>query len=169
MRVIAGKLRSRPLRSLPGMDVRPTTDRLRETLFNILCAGNTAALEGSGGHEGVSSRLQAVVAMAPVVDFESMPQAVSGVFAGKADLARQLAPVTYLDNGTTPFLLIHSNADKTVPIAQSTLMLERCKKLGVPAELVTIDGAPHAFWNMPQWANETIDRSARFFHSVLDR
>ena len=46
MRVIAGKLRSRPLRSLPGMDVRPTTDRLRETLFNILCAGNTAALEG---------------------------------------------------------------------------------------------------------------------------
>ncbi len=36
MRVIAGKYRSRPLRSLRGMDVRPTTDRLRETLFNVL-------------------------------------------------------------------------------------------------------------------------------------
>ena len=46
-------------------------------------------------------------------------------------------------------------------------MLERCKKLGIPAELVTIDGAPHAFWNMPQWAAETIDRSARFFHSKM--
>jgi 16S rRNA (guanine(966)-N(2))-methyltransferase RsmD len=47
MRVIAGKYRSRPLRSVPGMDVRPTSDRLRETLFNILTAGNPAALEGS--------------------------------------------------------------------------------------------------------------------------
>ena len=45
MRVIAGKYRSRPLRSLRGMDVRPTSDRLRETLYNVLTAGNPAALE----------------------------------------------------------------------------------------------------------------------------
>ncbi|HXJ85240.1 MAG TPA: 16S rRNA (guanine(966)-N(2))-methyltransferase RsmD [Candidatus Binatia bacterium] len=44
MRVIAGKYRSRPLRSLRGMDVRPTSDRLRETLFNVLTAGNPEAL-----------------------------------------------------------------------------------------------------------------------------
>jgi len=47
MRVIAGKFRSRPLRSLRGMDVRPTSDRLRETLFNVLTAGNPDALLGS--------------------------------------------------------------------------------------------------------------------------
>ena len=47
MRVIAGKYRSRPLRSLRGMDIRPTSDRLRETLFNVLCAGNPEALAGS--------------------------------------------------------------------------------------------------------------------------
>lgn len=29
------------------MDIRPTLDRLRETLFNVLTAGNPAALEGS--------------------------------------------------------------------------------------------------------------------------
>lgn len=29
------------------MDIRPTSDRLRETLFNVLTAGNPAALEGS--------------------------------------------------------------------------------------------------------------------------
>jgi 16S rRNA (guanine966-N2)-methyltransferase len=46
MRVIAGKYRSRLLRSLPGLDVRPTAERLRETLFNILTAGNPRALEG---------------------------------------------------------------------------------------------------------------------------
>jgi len=47
MRVISGKYRSRPLRSLRGMDIRPTSDRLRETLFNVLTAGNPSALEGS--------------------------------------------------------------------------------------------------------------------------
>src|SRR5579859_2332313 len=47
MRVIAGKYRSRTLRSLRGMDIRPTSDRLRETLFNVLTAGNAAALEGT--------------------------------------------------------------------------------------------------------------------------
>jgi 16S rRNA (guanine966-N2)-methyltransferase len=36
MRVIAGKFRSRHLQSLKGLDLRPTSDRLRETLFNIL-------------------------------------------------------------------------------------------------------------------------------------
>jgi 16S rRNA (guanine966-N2)-methyltransferase len=45
MRVIAGEYRSRPLKSLPGLDLRPTSDRLRETLFNVLSASST--LEGS--------------------------------------------------------------------------------------------------------------------------
>ncbi|HYP13635.1 MAG TPA: 16S rRNA (guanine(966)-N(2))-methyltransferase RsmD [Bryobacteraceae bacterium] len=36
MRVIAGEFRSRKLKSLPGLDTRPTPDRLRETLFSIL-------------------------------------------------------------------------------------------------------------------------------------
>ncbi len=47
MRVIAGKFRSRPLHSLRGMDTRPTSDRLRETLFNVLTAGEPGVLEGS--------------------------------------------------------------------------------------------------------------------------
>lgn len=36
MRVIAGTYKGRTLDTLPGLDVRPTSDRLRETLFNIL-------------------------------------------------------------------------------------------------------------------------------------
>ncbi|MGA2144550.1 MAG: 16S rRNA (guanine(966)-N(2))-methyltransferase RsmD [Bryobacteraceae bacterium] len=38
MRVIAGEFRSRRLKSLPGNDTRPTPDKLRETLFNILAS-----------------------------------------------------------------------------------------------------------------------------------
>jgi 16S rRNA (guanine966-N2)-methyltransferase len=36
MRIIAGRFRSRKLKTPEGMEVRPTSDRLRETLFNIL-------------------------------------------------------------------------------------------------------------------------------------
>ncbi len=54
MRVIAGKYRGRNLKSPPSLEVRPTSDRLRETLFNViapridqvrfldLCAGSGA-------------------------------------------------------------------------------------------------------------------------------
>jgi 16S rRNA (guanine(966)-N(2))-methyltransferase RsmD len=47
MRVISGKYGSRPLHSLRGMNIRPTSDRLREALFNVLTAGNPDALEGT--------------------------------------------------------------------------------------------------------------------------
>jgi 16S rRNA (guanine966-N2)-methyltransferase len=36
MRVIGGEFRSRKLQSMPGTDVRPTPDKIRESLFNIL-------------------------------------------------------------------------------------------------------------------------------------
>ena len=36
MRVIAGTCRHLPLKTVPGDDVRPTTDRIKETLFNML-------------------------------------------------------------------------------------------------------------------------------------
>ncbi len=38
MRVIAGKFRSRNLKSLEGLETRPTYDRLKETLFNVLAS-----------------------------------------------------------------------------------------------------------------------------------
>ena len=36
MRVIAGTARSMPLQTIEGLETRPTTDRIKETLFNIL-------------------------------------------------------------------------------------------------------------------------------------
>ncbi|MEW6733389.1 MAG: 16S rRNA (guanine(966)-N(2))-methyltransferase RsmD [Acidobacteriota bacterium] len=43
MRVIAGLYKGRSLRTVAGLSVRPTSDRLRETLFNIL----TGHIEGA--------------------------------------------------------------------------------------------------------------------------
>ena len=68
MRVIAGKFKSRPLRTLRGMALRPTSDRLRETLFNVLGAsveGNTFvdlfAGTGAIGIEALSRGAQRVI------------------------------------------------------------------------------------------------------------
>ena len=70
MRVIAGEFRSRVLKAVPGMDVRPTSDRLRETLFNVLApriegAFFIDAYAGSGaiGIEALSRGASRVVFM----------------------------------------------------------------------------------------------------------
>ncbi len=54
MRVIAGTARSLPLKTPPGSETRPTTDRIKETLFNILQADIPGCVfadlfSGSGG------------------------------------------------------------------------------------------------------------------------
>ena len=54
MRVIAGTARSLPLRTPDGPDTRPTTDRIKETLFNMLQNDVPGAVfvdlfSGSGG------------------------------------------------------------------------------------------------------------------------
>lgn len=54
MRVIAGTARSLLLKSLEGLDTRPTTDRIKETLFNMLTSYTFEAefldlFAGSGG------------------------------------------------------------------------------------------------------------------------
>lgn len=61
MRVIAGKFRGRNLKSPPSLRVRPTSDRLRETLFNVIApriagAGFLDLCAGSGavGIEAIS-------------------------------------------------------------------------------------------------------------------
>jgi 16S rRNA (guanine966-N2)-methyltransferase len=47
MRIIGGEFRSRVLKSVPGLEVRPTPDRLREALFNILSNGPVDRITGA--------------------------------------------------------------------------------------------------------------------------
>ena len=54
MRVIAGKARSLRLKTIEGMDTRPTTDRIKETLFNMIAPSIFGSIfldlfSGSGG------------------------------------------------------------------------------------------------------------------------
>ena len=55
MRIIAGQFRSRRLRGTPPSGIRPTSDKLRETLFNVLGPAVSGAvfLDGFAGMGGV--------------------------------------------------------------------------------------------------------------------
>src|ERR1700687_1535434 len=86
MRVIAGQYRRRTLRSLPGLEIRPTSDRLRETLFNVLCAGNPAALAESRWLDLYAGRgavgIEALSRGARMVHFVESSKAAAEVIAG---------------------------------------------------------------------------------------
>ena len=68
MRVIGGEFRSRRIKSVPGLEVRPTPDRLREALFNVLTPRVAGAVfldcyagSGSVGIEALSRGAKRVI------------------------------------------------------------------------------------------------------------
>jgi acetyl esterase/lipase len=121
-----------------------------------------AKLEGNGGNQSVSSRIHAVVAMATPADMTRFAER-SGL---EKDLAALVSPVTHVDKDSAPTLLLHSDADRTVPMAQSELLLEKFKAAKVPCELVKL-GASHAFWNDAKFFDDVLARSVKFFRQHL--
>ena len=87
MRVIAGEYRSRVLQAPRGMATRPTSDRLRETLFNVLAARVEGArfvdLYAGSGAVGI----EAISRGAEFVWFaEKAPAAVAAIRANLSKL-----------------------------------------------------------------------------------
>lgn len=87
MRVIAGTYRSRILKSLKGLALRPTSDRLRETLFNVLGAGVAGSrfvdLFAGTGAIGIEALSRGA---AEVVFIENHPPAVTLIRRNLASL-----------------------------------------------------------------------------------
>jgi 16S rRNA (guanine966-N2)-methyltransferase len=89
MRVIAGTFRSRPLLAPAGQDTRPTADRLRETLFNVLTNGAVNRVAG-----------------APFLDLYAGSGAV-----GIEALSRGAASVTFVEQGAAALAVLQKNLD----------------------------------------------------------
>src|SRR5437868_7633371 len=62
-----------------------------------------------------------------------------------AGVAAAASPITYIDAGDPPMLLVHGVEDKTVPVKQSQEMYDRLRAAGVHAELLLIPGVDHSF------------------------
>jgi 16S rRNA (guanine(966)-N(2))-methyltransferase RsmD len=85
MRIIAGLLRSRSLQAPPGLNTRPTSDRLRETLFNVLAPRieGAAFLDLYAGSGAVG--LEAVSRGAARVEFVEKAPAALRVLRGNLE------------------------------------------------------------------------------------
>ncbi|MBF0714326.1 16S rRNA (guanine(966)-N(2))-methyltransferase RsmD [Gemella sp. GH3] len=84
MRVISGKYRSIKLNSLEGMATRPTTDKVKESLFNMIYCQDTNVLDLFAGSGGL----------------------------GIEALSRGALNVTFIDGSYDAIKIINSNLDK---------------------------------------------------------
>lgn len=110
-------------------------------------------LEGKGGWQEQSSRVQAVCDFCGPADFlkwaDSAHPAVVGLFGGKvkdkAALAAQASPVTHVSKEAPPFLIVHGDEDKVVPLDQSEALQAALKKAGIDVTLHVVKGGGHGF------------------------
>jgi acetyl esterase/lipase len=102
--------------------------------------------------EQQSSKVQCVVALYPVidpakVDTTSGLQAITSFMGAPARFDpkryRDAAPLTHVTADDPPFLLIHGDADRTVPYNQSELMEAALKNVNIPVKLVRVPGGGH--------------------------
>ncbi len=66
------------------------------------------------------------------------------------ELYRQASPVTYARKDSTPLMILHGTADKTVPLSQSERLATALKEAGAPVALHIIKDAPHTFHLEPK-------------------
>ena len=68
---------------------------------------------------------------------------LGGTVADKLTLAKEASPVTYIDRGDPPFLIIQGEKDESVNPDQSEELSKDLKKRGIDNELIIVPGAPH--------------------------
>lgn len=129
-------------------------------------------LEGRVGLTGPASDVTAVVCFYPVTDVDALPPmsdqlppevrdallAETGSLPPEpvdvllehsayppAEARRLLSPVSHVRGDAPPFLLVHGDADRLVPIDQSVRFAAALEAAGAVVEFDTVSGADHVF------------------------
>lgn len=115
-------------------------------------------LDDSGGSEGHSSKVQAVVSyFGPtefMVEFPPASKEIVRKFLGESDEAKKRAsPVTYVSKGDAPMLLFQGTKDVLVPHDQAYRMTEALTKEEVPGRVELLIGAGHG------WGGKELQRT----------
>lgn len=132
-------------------------------------------LEGTGGHQDQSSRVQAVVAFNGIFDLvdagrgahKSVIAFLGGSEEEKPEAYRKASPLRYDLAGAPPFLFLHGTADQTVPISQARRMAEALRAAGATADLDKTEGAGHGFFNRPPHYEPTLKRMETFLDATF--
>lgn len=122
MRIIAGKYRGRKLKSPPSLETRPTSDRLRETFFNVIAP----RIQGASFLD--------LCAGSGAVGIEALSRGAS--HAAFVDLSRQMGE---LIKANLSLCRVEQDAAEVVIADASEFLRRRVKKKGEPWDLVFFD------------------------------
>lgn len=137
------------------------------------CVGVTAdrpEFEGHGGWEGISSKVQAVVALNPPTDLtgdwlasKPPPRWVEDLFGvsreSAPDLWKQASPALHVHPGAPPFFLAHGEDDTHVPFTQGQKLHDALVASGVAVEWIPVKNGKHGFFVEPTTPELNIDPS----------
>jgi acetyl esterase/lipase len=159
-------------------------DPNRIGVFGSSAGGHLALLLGTTADSGnpsasdavlrESSRVAAVVAYFPPTDLSRWGTHL-GRQAGPAMRltdaeAAEYSPIRFVSPGAAPSLIVHGDADTTVPMVEGETMHAALTKAGVPASFIRIEGAGHRFEGanlerasaaMVQWFEQYLGSAAR--------
>ena len=160
-------------------------------------SGGVAALEGTQGNLDYSSSVQAVSNWYGPTDFTKVTpaftepispkvleeyrgqpwylytvvttQLLGGLVAQKPELAQAANPITYIDPQDPPFMVLHGDLDKIVPISQSEILVSALQSKGVPVTFVRKPEMTHSYQgeNGEKFDPELIDLTLDFFEQTL--
>jgi 16S rRNA (guanine966-N2)-methyltransferase len=167
MRIVGGKLRSRPIAGPKGDGLRPTTDRLREALFNILMHAygdpvsgarvlDLFAGTGALGIEAVSRGAAFVLFVDDGVEARSLLRnntetlGLGGVTRIFRRDATKLGPAHPLE----PFSLVFLDPPYGKGLAEKALVAARDGGWLKPDALVVVEEAADAAFKVPEGFEE---------------
>lgn len=116
------------------------------------CAGVIDGLDESSEDTAISSRPNVLVLFNPALvlargkspESEEWQKRMEERFGGRE---REISPYHHVTPGDPPTIILHGEADTTVPIQTARMFVEAMKKAGNRCELVAYEGLGHGFFN----------------------
>jgi acetyl esterase/lipase len=152
----------------------------------LAVSGGIEELEGGGGNDGVSSRVQAAVSFCGVFDFISRLRDgghqqnlerrrvsnaawVGEPFSADSATWKHASPYNHISVDDAPMLLVHCKDDATVPYQQSVQMYDGMKRVRLESSLLLYEKGGHGIRNSPLVGEEAWSTTIAFFRENLDR
>ena len=149
-----------------------TTGMLPESAgLDHQCPGNRNRAWSTGARSTEELKVAAIVnwyGITDVVDLIDRTPGPSGAYtvawlgssSNREEIARRVSPLTYVRPGLPPVLIVHGDADPTVPYQHGVRLQKALKDAGVPNELVTVPGGGHGGF--------THEENMRIYEAIRD-